>query len=205
MLNARKQRKTSIAVLPNGIVTPAAADAARKHSITIRTQEPGSTSPNMAPQSKAIGLVVLGCDHGGFDLKMDLLSLLDTLGYKTEDVGTFSTDSVDYPDYAHLVAQRVARDAATVGVIVDGAGVGSAMAANKVPGVRAAACYDVCTARNSREHNFANVLTLGSRVTGIDIAREILKAWLGTDFGVERHRLRVDKIMAIEDTYRRKA
>ena len=145
--------------------------------------------------------IAIGADHGGYAMKAELLPFLEKLGYKTEDVGAYSTDPVDYPDYAHQVAQRVARDPSVVGIVIDGAGVGSAMSANKVPGIRAAACYDVQTARNSREHNFANVLTLGSRITALDIAKEIVRVWLQTPYGAERHKMRVDKIMQIESTY----
>ncbi|RMD87865.1 MAG: ribose 5-phosphate isomerase B, partial [Calditrichaeota bacterium] len=131
----------------------------------------------------------------------DYLKFLIDEGYEVEDVGTFSTESVDYPDFAHQVAQKVARGEGWRGVIVDGAGVGSAMVANKVPGIRAASCQDVYTARNSRQHNDANILTLGSRVLGVDVAKEILLVWLQTDFGGGRHKRRVDKIIEIEKRY----
>lgn len=204
VLNACKQRHTKIILSADGIVTPAAADAARHRKIEIvrGTSSAIETNSQPLPHSAQPSKVVFGSDHGGFELKSELLSFVDELGYATEDVGTFSTDSVDYPDYAHLVAQRVARDATIVGIIIDGAGVGSAMVANKVPGIRAAACYDAYTARNSREHNFANVLTLGSRVIGVDIAMQVLKTWLETDYGAERHARRVAKIMEIEQKYR---
>lgn len=206
VLDACKQRRTKLILPPDGIITPAAADAARHRKIEIvRGVSPSGDAELLKshPNSAQPGKVVLGSDHGGFELKTELVSYVEELGYRTEDVGTFSADdAVDYPDYAHLVAQRVARDETVVGIIVDGAGIGSAMAANKVPGVRAAACYDPYTARNSREHNFANVLTLGSRVIGIDIARQIVQTWLETEYGAERHARRVAKIMEIEQKYR---
>lgn len=202
VFEAWKQRRTKIILSSDGIITPAAAEAAKFRNISLlKSPESAAT----APQHKLpdVSRIVLGCDHGGFDLKIVLIEYLQELGVETEDVGTFSTASVDYPDYAHLVAQKVARDLSLLGIIVDGAGVGSAMVANKVPGVRAAACYDVHTARNSREHNFANILTLGSRVTGVDIAKEIVRTWLQTGPGAERHKRRVDKIMQIDRKYRR--
>ena len=205
VLAACKQRRTQLILPPHGIVTPAAADAARQRKIEIVRGAPPLVDAKILkfdPNSTLPSKVVLGSDHGGFELKTELVSYVEELGHRTEDIGTFSTDAVDYPDYAHLVAQRVARDETVVGIIVDGAGVGSAMAANKVPGVRAAACYDPYTARNSREHNFANVLALGSRVIGIDIARQIVKTWLETDYGAERHARRVAKIVEIEQKYR---
>jgi len=111
---------------------------------------------------------------------------------------------VDYPDFAYAVAGLVAERRAARGILVDGAGIGSCMAANKVPGIRAAMCYDVSTAANSREHNDANVLTLGAGLIGVNLAQQIVKTWLSTDFGGGRHARRVDKIMAIEKRYLKK-
>jgi len=144
--------------------------------------------------------VVIGSDHGGYEMKKDLIGLLKELGHEVVDFGTHSTEPVDYPDVACLVATAVAREpgGGTVGIMIDGAGTGSAMTANKVPGVRAAACYDTFTARNSREHNHANVLTLGSRNTGIEIAKEIVKVWLGTTFGGGRQIRRIEKMLQVE-------
>ena len=122
-------------------------------------------------------------------------------GYKVIDVGTNTKDSVDYPDIALAVAELVAEGKAWRGVVIDGAGIGSCMAANKVPGVRAASCYDYATAVNSREHNDANVLTLGAGLIGINLAKQILNTWLATEFGGGRHARRVDKITAIMDRY----
>jgi len=120
------------------------------------------------------------------------------LGYTTIDCGTHSNDAVDYPDLAYAVARLVASGEAWRGIVVDGAGIGSAMAANKVPGVRAALCYDHATAVNSREHNDANVLTLGAGLIGANLAKQIVQTWLATPFGGGRHQRRVDKIVEIE-------
>lgn len=147
--------------------------------------------------------VVLGSDHGGFELKEDLKSFLGETGRQYVDYGTFSADPVDYPDIAYLVALAVSRDPDSVGIIIDGAGIGSAITANKVPGIRAAVCNDIFTAKNSREHNDANVLTLGGRVIGKGLAREIVGAWLScTAFGA-RHANRVKKIIEIERRFLR--
>ena len=146
----------------------------------------------------------MGADHGGFALKEKLAAYLQELGYRVEDCGTTSTASVDYPDFAHEVASRVADGRCRWGVVVDGAGIGSSMTANKVPGVRASLCYDVSTARNAREHNHANVLTLGSGLIGDGLARQIVKEWLDTPWGGDRHARRVDKITAIEEKYLRR-
>jgi ribose 5-phosphate isomerase B len=122
---------------------------------------------------------------------------------QVRDFGTNSTDAVDYPDFAHAVARSVGEGHVDVGIIVDGAGIGSAMAANKVPGVRAAACYNAALAKNSREHNGANVLTLGSGQNSIDEIKQIVEAWISTELTEERHKKRVNKINTIETQYKK--
>jgi len=145
--------------------------------------------------------IAVGCDHGGFRLKQLLVEHLHSSGNRVEDCGTNGTDAVDYPDFAHAVARLVAEGACRWGIIVDGAGIGSCMVANKVPGVRAALCYDLSSARNSREHNHANVLTLGAGLIGDALARQIVDEWLATEWGPGRHADRVAKITAVESTY----
>ncbi|MCW5874439.1 MAG: ribose 5-phosphate isomerase B [Anaerolineales bacterium] len=156
----------------------------------------------VAPAAQADGLkvrvVALGADHGGYAMKEVLKEHLQANGYTMLDCGTNSTQAVDYPDFAAAVAHKVASGEAWRGIIVDGAGIGSCMAANKVRGVRAALCYDYATAVNSREHNDANVLTLGAGLIGLALAKQIADTWLATEFGGGRHAGRVDKIMAIE-------
>ena len=147
--------------------------------------------------------IALGADHGGFQLKEALKQHLTKQGYDTLDCGTHSKDSVDYPDFAHAVAVKVAEGACRWGIVVDGAGIGSAMMANKVPGVRAALCYDVSSARNSREHNLANVLTLGAGLIGEGLARQIVDTWLATPWGGDRHARRIQKLMDLERRYLR--
>lgn len=145
--------------------------------------------------------IALAADHGGYALKEALEEHLKSKGYEVRDLGTHSSDSVDYPDYAHAVALAVASGECRFGIVVDGAGIGSAMAANKVPGIRAALCYDLSTARNSREHNHANVLTLGAGLLGESLAKQVVDEWLATDWGPGRHARRVEKIREIEDRY----
>ncbi len=147
--------------------------------------------------------VAVGCDHGGFRLKGAIVALLGQLGYAVTDCGTAGEEPVDYPDFAHEVARLVATGACRYGIIVDGAGIGSAMVANKVPGVRAALCYDLSSARNSREHNHSNVLTLGAGLIGEGLARQIVEEWLKTAWGEGRHARRVEKITAVERRYLR--
>jgi len=144
--------------------------------------------------------VAIGGDHGGFALKERLGFKLKEEGFIVIDRGTDSTEAVDYPDIAASVARTVRSGEADVGIIIDGAGIGSAMAANKIPGIRAALCYDVSTARNAREHNHANVLTLGAGLIGDALAWQITQEFLATPFGGGRHARRVDKINELDST-----
>jgi ribose 5-phosphate isomerase B len=146
-------------------------------------------------------IVAVGADHGGFALKEEVKKHLTRLGYRFHDVGTFSTEPVDYPDIALAVARAVAAGDARFGILVDGAGIGSAMAANKVKGVRAAECADGAAARNAREHNDANVLTLGARFVDPGRMHEVVETFLTAACTEERHARRVEKIKAIEESY----
>ena len=132
--------------------------------------------------------IAIGADHGGFTLKGDLVLYLKKAGYAVDDVGTSSHEAVDYPVFARAVADAVSQGRADVGIMIDGAGIGSSMVANKVPGVRAALAYDQSSARNSREHNDANVLTLGAGLIGSGLATQIVDTWLATDCTEARHR-----------------
>jgi len=162
------------------------------------TQSRAADEPCEPGRTPSRGLVALGSDHAGYELKEYLKRFLTDLGYAVEDLGTHSTESVDYPDFARAVAEAVVAGKASRGIVVDGAGIGSAIAANKIPGARAALCYDRTTARNSREHNDANILTLGARLIAPEQAREIAALWLATPFAAGRHQQRVDKIKALE-------
>jgi ribose 5-phosphate isomerase B len=184
---------------PNALITPLARQVALERH--IRLEETAVNQPIIAPASKPA--IALGADHGGYGLKETLKKMIATTlpEYEVVDCGTHSTDSVDYPDFAYAVAQLVATGRAWRGIVIDGAGIGSCMTANKVPGVRAAMCYDQATAVNSREHNNANVLTLGAGLIGNNLAQQIVQTWLATNFGGDRHARRVDKIMAIEKRF----
>jgi len=173
---------------PGTIVTPSARDLASARRIEICHQSRESAARSIA----------VGADHAGFDMKEQLKLLLTELGFNCCDFGTHGKDPVDYPDLAYEVASAVSTGRFARGIVIDGAGIGSCMAANKVPGVRAASCYDPRTARNSREHNDANVLTLGAGMISLEAMREIVRVWLNTEVGAERHRRRVEKILAIE-------
>lgn len=182
-------------VPPNALITPLARQAALERHIRLEEGSAGQPAPTTKKPAIAIG-----ADHGGYTLKEALKKMLATThpDHELVDCGTHSTDSVDYPDFAYAVAQLVGTGRAWRGIIIDGAGIGSCMAANKVPGVLAAMCYDQATAVNSREHNNANVLTLGAGLIGPNLAQQIVQTWLATDFGGDRHARRVDKIWAIE-------
>ena len=156
-----------------------------------------SESPS-APSTRDVKTVAIGGDHGGFALKERLAFRLSEAGFEVIDCGTDSVEAVDYPDIAADVARKVASGEADTGVIVDGAGIGSAMTANKISGVRAALCYDLSTARNAREHNHANVLTLGAGLTGDALAWQITEEFLATSYGEGRHARRVEKIDALD-------
>lgn len=142
--------------------------------------------------------VAIGADHGGYRLKEDIKGLLEDLGVDYKDFGTHSIESVDYPDVALPVAQSVADGLFDRGILICGTGIGIGIAANKVKGVRAALVHDTFSAHASREHNDANILTMGERVIGPGLARDIVTIWLATDFEGGRHERRVEKIMAIE-------
>jgi RpiB/LacA/LacB family sugar-phosphate isomerase len=159
------------------------------------TPEPAARSQTQQDITK---IIAIGADHGGYPLKESLKPFLQELGFSPIDCGTNSSESVDYPDFARDVAEKVASGKAWRGIMIDGAGIGSCMAANKVQGVRAAMCYDYATASNSREHNNANILTLGAGLIGPNLAKQIVKTFLETEFGGGRHAGRVAKIMEIE-------
>jgi ribose 5-phosphate isomerase B len=155
-------------------------------------------APRAASPRPRAGVVALASDHGGFELKEKLFARLREDGWSVRDLGTHSSEAVDYPDFALKVAAMVAKGEAFRGIVVDGVGVGSAIAANKVPGIRAATCFDAFSTKNAREHNDANVLCVGGRVLDPEKALDMARIFLETDFGGERHARRVDKITAIE-------
>ena len=142
--------------------------------------------------------IAIGCDHGGFQLKSAVIAHLENKGYLLKDFGTFSEDSCDYPDIAEAVAEAVADGQFERGILICGTGIGIGIAANKVAGIRAALCHDTFSAHASRQHNDANILTLGQRVVGQGLALDIVDIWLTTDFEGGRHQRRIDKIEQIQ-------
>jgi ribose 5-phosphate isomerase B len=169
---------------------------ARNPSPAPATTPTPAAAPTAAPAAKPT--IALGADHGGVAMKNAIAEHLRAAGFPITDLGTNSAEAVDYPDFAVAVARAVAAKKATFGIMVDGAGIGSCMAANKIPGVRAAMCYDVTTAGNAREHNGANVLTLGGGLLGTRLALAVVDTFLSTPFAGGRHAKRVEKIDALD-------
>ncbi len=170
----------------------------------VMGNSPGESSVAASPAPTPVSgrkVVAVGADHGGYELKEALKTEISTLGFDISDLGTNSKDAVDYPDFAHAVAQAVGAGKAWRGIMIDGAGIGSCIVANKVPGVRAGMAYDYSSAVNSREHNDTNVLTLGAGLIGVSLAKQIVKTWLTTEFAGGRHTPRVDKIKSVEKKY----
>ena len=201
----RVPQNGELAITDDTLITPLAREEAERRGITFRIapsrdrKTSSSAASREASPEKSARVVAIGADHGGFDLKQQLKGYLRDWGYQVLDLGTDSAEAVDYPDYAEAVGNAVARGEAWLGIVLDSAGIGSSIAANKVPGVRAALCYDRATARNSREHNDANVLTLGAKLIAPEAAREIVALWLSTPFAGGRHQRPVDKIRGIEE------
>jgi ribose 5-phosphate isomerase B len=202
-----------IEVTPGTIVTPLALEIALADGIKIIETEhtpPVSLDNGKVRESEMTSdtsckgkAVVFGSDHGGYQLKEMLKKFAEELGYIIIDVGTSNEEPCDYPDFAYAVAKAVSVGEAWRGVMVDGAGVGSCVVANKVPRIRAACCHNEFVARNAREHNDANVLTLGSRAIGSEVSKEIMRIWLETWFSGGRHKRRVEKITDVEKRYLR--
>ncbi len=173
--------------------TPSARDLARERGIRVTEADADDL-----PKAPAGLIVCIGSDHGGFRMKEFLKPVVESLRLTVHDAGVYEEKPADYPDIAEEVAGWVASGKAARGIIVDGAGIGSAMVANKIPGIRAALCYDKASARNSREHNNANILTLGGRLLTESQAEEVVRTWLATPFAGGRHQARIDKITAVE-------
>ena len=179
------------------LVTPSARDLAASRGVKI-LELPDDQLSSLAPPEKTIAI---GADHGGFRLKEQLKPMLERAGLAIRDVGVHEEKAADYPDIAHSVAELIATGVAARGIIIDGAGIGSSIVANKVPGIRAALCYDKASAKNSREHNDSNVLTLGARLLTGTQAEDVVRVWMETPFGGGRHAARVAKIGDVEKKY----
>jgi ribose 5-phosphate isomerase B len=187
---------STVLVASRGHITPLAQDTLRSRRITVIFED--SRALESMPTPGAVKSVAIGGDHVGFELKAALVPWLRARGIAVEDVGVLEKAPADYPDIAAAVAQRVARGEADAGIVIDGAGIGSAIAANKIAGVRAAMCTNETLARYSREHNAANVLTLGATLVDVDSARRIVLRFLESSMREPRYAARIDKIARLE-------
>jgi ribose 5-phosphate isomerase B len=200
---AAKRGETVVSYPPDAVITDAARDRAKQLGIKFE-KKVASEVPRSAPAGSPVvppgsgTAVAIGSDHGGFAMKEALKPFLKELGCNVTDLGTYSEEACDYPDFAYAVAKSVALGHVSTGIMIDSVGIASAMVANKVAGVRAACCTDEFSARSGREHNDANVLTLGGKTVGIELAKAIIRTWLATGFGGGRHKKRVEKIAEIE-------
>lgn len=202
---AAKKGQKLIVVPESVMITAAAKDTAK--SLGIKIEQKREIIPSHIEKKdekgKYKGKIAIGSDHGGFQLKEILKKYIEELGYTVFDVGTSSEEPCDYPDFAFAVAKLVSSGEAEKGIMIDAVGVASAIVANKINGIRAAACQTEYAARSSREHNDANVLTLGGRILGSDIAKNIVNIFLSTEFAGGRHQKRIDKINDIDIRYRK--
>lgn len=204
MIRQLVRKNAPLLLKDDAILTPAAKDLIKELNLPVikETNTPGGVKSVQMQEPvdklRSLKVVAIGADHGGFHLKEALKKVIQDLGFEVEDYGTYSTDAVDYPDIAEKVSRSVARGNSWRGVVIDGAGIGSAIAANKIEGIRAANCIDVTTARNSREHNDTNILSLGSGIIGEQVAGQIVETWLNTPFAGGRHQRRVDKLIALD-------
>jgi ribose 5-phosphate isomerase B len=190
---------TSVALNPGGTITPLAQDTLQARRIVVLRDVPDASSADLAPVA-TIRRIAIGSDHSGLSLKATLREHFRRQGLSVDDVGTHTPDPVDYPDIAGQVARLVARRAVDAGIVIDGAGLGSAIAANKVDGVRAAMCTDRTLARYAREHNGANVLTLGATLVTAEDAQAIADTWISTPMREARYIQRLAKIRHLERT-----
>ncbi len=194
---------------PDDILTPAAKDKIKALGITLKIIEENGhdytgNTENKAFSAAAPVAVAIGSDHTGFEFKNMLAEYLREKGFDVIDVGAYSSESCDYPDIASAVAQRVARREVPFGIILDATGIPSAIVANKIPGIRAATCYNEFSAKSAREHNNANIIVLGARTLGIETIKSVLDVFFRTDFAGGRHQRRLDKLAAVEQRFNKK-
>ena len=190
--------KTELIVDKNTILTPLALDKIRSAKINLVEKKPIKTAENVDANFKYDKTIAIGSDHTGFEIKEILKKFLESESYNVIDVGTYSKNSCDYPDFAIAVSKKIALKEAGFGVIIDATGIPSAITANKFPGIRAATCYNEFSARSSREHNDSNIIVFGAKTLGEETIKATLKVWLDTPFAGGRHQRRLNKITEIE-------
>lgn len=197
VLNLIKSGLTELVVGKDSVVSPLALDRIKQNKIRIVSQSSASTESTNAANTK----IAIGSDHTGVNAKKVLFDHLKKKGFDIIDLGTFTEDAVDYPDIAFNVANRVKIGEVGFGIILDATGIPSCITANKIPGIRAATCYNEFSARSSREHNNANVLVMGAKALGDETLKSVADVWLSSKFLGDRHQRRLDKIKAIEEKY----
>lgn len=196
-----KQGRNIITVEEGSVITPLAQDKIRENKITIIQKDslPDDSLSRISEINIASkGKIIIGSDHTGFKTKNILIKYISDKGFTLTDAGTFDEKSCDYPDIAKEVARRVSLEEFEFGILIDATGIPSAITANKIPGIRAATCYDAFSAKSSRAHNNANVLVLGAKALGEESLKSIIDVWLAAEFEGGRHQRRLDKITAIE-------
>ena len=203
ILDAVKKSERVVFSEQGAIVTDAAKDRAKQLNVRIEISKETKSTQTLSTSKQIVPIgtnetIAIGSDHGGFALKEVLKPFLQSLGFNVLDLGTNSEESCDYPDFAYAVASIISTGGASRGIMIDSVGLASAIVANKIEGIRAACCFDEYSARSSREHNNANVLTLGGKTLGAESAKSITKVWLETPFSGGRHQKRLDKISDIE-------
>ncbi len=201
ILNLYKSGKTVLVVTGDEIFTPSALDKIRELNFTLEKESTGAktdSNKNEIKNSSEIKKIGIGSDHTGFAVKKEIIKFLSEKGFEVIDYGTYDEQSCDYPDFALTVAKNVVLNEVDAGIVLDATGIPSAITANKLPGVRAATCYNEFSAKSSREHNNANILVLGARTLGIETIKSVINVWLSTDFLGGRHQKRLDKIRTIE-------
>jgi ribose 5-phosphate isomerase B len=200
----KKEGSNILLIGNNDILTPLAKDKAKSLGLKIIKKDPASKIESESGEithSSKNKKIAIGSDHTGFRIKNILSKILSEKGFEVIDVGTYDEASCDYPDYALAVASKVKNGGHEFGIIIDASGIPSAITANKLPGIRAATCYNEFSARSAREHNNANILVVGAKAIGEETIKSILDAWLNTNFGGGRHQKRLDKIAAVEKQF----
>lgn len=203
ILDAVKKSERVVFSEQGAIVTDAAKERAKQLNVRIEISKETKPAQTLLSSKQIVPIgtnetIAIGSDHGGFALKEVLKPFLQSLDFNVLDLGTNSEESCDYPDFAYAVASIISTGGASRGIMIDSVGLASAIVANKIEGIRAACCFDEYSARSSREHNNANVLTLGGKTLGVESAKSITKVWLETPFSSGRHQKRLDKISDIE-------
>lgn len=201
IINLLRKGKFKLEVSGNEIFTPAAKDKIKENSIELIKIDFSKSIADSSQKKDCKVKLAIGCDHTGFKTKQTLISILSKDGYEIIDVGTNDENSCDYPDFAIKVAEEIKKGNVDFGILIDATGIPSAITANKIPGIRAATCYNEFSAKSSREHNNSNILVLGAKTLGEETIKSILNTWFSSNFLGERHQKRLNKITDVENKY----